>query len=169
MSTLHFVIVTEWMTSNSDFVFWATVCKTVHAMLSDRCLSCLSVCPFCNIGVLWTNGLMDQDETWHAGRRRPRPHCVRWEPSSPSKGHSPSPQFSAHICCGQKSAWIKMPLDMEVGLGSGRVVLHRDPALAHPPPKKMGIAPNFLLMSIVAKQLDGSTCRLHHLQELISS
>jgi len=21
--------------------FWATVCKTVHPMLSDRCLSCL--------------------------------------------------------------------------------------------------------------------------------
>jgi len=29
--------------------FWATVCKTVHPMLSDRCLSVLScpVCPQC--------------------------------------------------------------------------------------------------------------------------
>ena len=28
--------------------FWATVCKKVHPMLSDRCLSvCLSVCHFC--------------------------------------------------------------------------------------------------------------------------
>ena len=27
--------------------FWATVCKTVRPMLSDRCLSCLSVCLFC--------------------------------------------------------------------------------------------------------------------------
>jgi len=26
------------------FHFWATVCKTVRPMLSDRCLSCLSVC-----------------------------------------------------------------------------------------------------------------------------
>ena len=33
------------------------------------------------------------------------------------KGHSPRPQFSAHICCGQMAAWIKMPLGMEVGLG----------------------------------------------------
>ena len=36
--------------------FWATVCKTVHRMLSDRCLSILSVC---NVGVLWPNGWMD--------------------------------------------------------------------------------------------------------------
>ena len=27
------------------------------------------------------------------------------------------PQFSAHICCGQMAAWIKMSLGMEVGLG----------------------------------------------------
>jgi len=53
---------------------WATVCKTVRPMLSDRCLSvcpvlsCLSVC---NVGVLWRNGLTDQDEIWHAGRPRP--------------------------------------------------------------------------------------------------
>jgi len=30
---------------------------------------------------------------------------------SPPKGHSP--QFSAHICCGKMSAWIKMPLGMD--------------------------------------------------------
>ena len=37
--------------------FWATVCKTVHPMLSDRCpvLSWLSVC---NVGVLLPNGWM---------------------------------------------------------------------------------------------------------------
>jgi len=23
------------------------------------------VCPVCDVGVLWPNGLMDQDETWH--------------------------------------------------------------------------------------------------------
>ena len=46
-------------------VFWATVYKTVRPMLSD---CCLSVCPMCNVGVLWPNGWMDQDETWHGGR-----------------------------------------------------------------------------------------------------
>ena len=30
--------------------FWATACKTVRRVLSDRCLSCLSVC---DVGVLW--------------------------------------------------------------------------------------------------------------------
>ena len=52
----------------------ATVCKTVRSVLSDRYLSVLSVC---NVGVLWPNAWMDQDETWNAGRTRPRPHCVR--------------------------------------------------------------------------------------------
>ena len=69
--------------------FWATVCKKVRPMLSDRCpvLTCLSVC---NVGVPWPNGWTDQDETWHADRPRSWPQCVRWEPSSPShKGAQP--------------------------------------------------------------------------------
>jgi len=75
--------------------FWAAVCKTVRPMLSDHCLSCLSVTlVYCGH---WPNGLTDQDETWHAGRPWPWPHCVRWGPSSPSpKG--------AHIHCGQMAA-----------------------------------------------------------------
>jgi len=38
----------------------------------------------------------------------------------PPKGHSP--QFSAHIYCGQMAGWIKMPHGMEVGLGPGDCV-----------------------------------------------
>jgi len=61
--------------------FWATVCKTVRPMLSDRwpvCLSvCLSVCPVWDVGLFWPNGWVHQNETWHAGRPRPWPHCVR--------------------------------------------------------------------------------------------
>ena len=45
----------------------------------------------------------------------------------PQKGHSP--QFSAHICCGQMAAWIKMLLGMELGLSPGDFVLDGDPAL----------------------------------------
>ena len=37
---------------------------------------------------LWPNGWMDQDATWYGGRPRPRPHCIRWGPSSPGKGRS---------------------------------------------------------------------------------
>jgi len=82
---------------------------------------------------------MDQYETWHAGRHRPWPHCVRWGPSSlPQKGRSP--QFSVHVYCGQMSGWIKMPLGREVGLSPGYIVLDGDPA---PSPPKPGGAPNF--------------------------
>jgi len=50
----------------------------------------LSILSVSNIGVLWPNGWMDQDETWHGGRPQPRQHCVTWGPSSPSpKGAQP--------------------------------------------------------------------------------
>ena len=67
--------------------------KTVCPMLSDCCLSC-PVCLVCDVGVLWPNCWTHQDETWHAGRPRPWPHCVRWGPRSPSpKGPRPPPNF----------------------------------------------------------------------------
>jgi len=66
----------------------ATICKTVRPILSDHC----PVCPVCDVGVLWPNGWMDQDETWHAGRPWPRLHCVIWRSSCPhGKGHSSPP------------------------------------------------------------------------------
>jgi len=37
-------------------------------------------------------------------------------------------QFSAHVCCGQTTRWIKMPLSTTVGLGPGHIVLDRNPA-----------------------------------------
>jgi len=44
------------------------------------------------------------------------------DPSPPFlKGHSP--QFLAHVCCGQMDEWIKMPLGTKVGLGPGNIVL----------------------------------------------
>ena len=76
-------------------------------------LSCLSVC---DVRALRPNGWTDEDETWLAGRPRPWPHCVRWEPSSPCpKGAQLPHQFSAHICCGQMAAWITMSLGMKLG------------------------------------------------------
>ena len=50
--------------------------------------------------------------------------------SLPQKGHNP--QFSAHICCGQMVAWIKMSLGMELALGPGDFVLDGDPASLSP-------------------------------------
>jgi len=72
--------------------FWATVCKTVRPMLSVRCLSC-PVLSVCDVRALCPNGWTDQKETWHGGRPRLWPHCVKWGPSSPSPKGAQSPNF----------------------------------------------------------------------------
>jgi len=58
-------------------------------MLSDRCLSVLSVYDV-GVGLLWPNCWMDQDATWCGGRPRRTPHCVRRGPSSPQGSSSSS-------------------------------------------------------------------------------
>jgi len=58
--------------------------------------------------------------------------CVRWGLPLPQKGRSP--QFSAHVYCGQTAAWIKMPLGTEVGLSLCDVVFDVNPAT----PRKKG-------------------------------
>jgi len=67
--------------------------------------------------------------------RDPSDIVFRWEPSSPSPKRGQSPQFSADVYCSQTAGWIKMPLDMDVGIGPGHIVLDGDPA---PPPSKRG-------------------------------
>jgi len=62
--------------------------QKVRPMLSDRSLSALP--SVFNVSVPWPNGWMDQDETWHGGRPRPRPHCVRWGPISPKRAQPPN-------------------------------------------------------------------------------
>ena len=68
-------------------------------------------------------------------------------------------QFSAHVCCGQRTGWIKMqlPLGMEVGIGPGHIVLDGDPT---PPPLKGHSPPHCQPVSVVAKLLEGSGCQL---------
>jgi len=61
------------------------------------------------------------------------------------------------VYCGQTVGRIKMKLGMQVGLGPGHIVLD---GTQLPAPKKGGRAPNFRLMSIVAKRLNGSRCHL---------
>ena len=81
---------------------------------------------------------MGQDETWHRGRPRTRPYCVRWGPRSPSpKGHSP--QFSAHVRCGQTAGCINVSLSTEVGRRRADIVLDGNPA----PFTKRGQSPQF--------------------------
>jgi len=65
----------------------------------------------------------------------PRPHDVRWGPSSPSPkkgGGTAAPQFSAHVYCGQTAGWIKMKLGMEVGLGTGHIFVRKGSSCTSP-------------------------------------
>ena len=59
------------------------------------CLSCLCVCPVCNVCVLWPNGWMDRDETWRAGRPRPGHIVLDGDPKEAflGRGSQPLPNF----------------------------------------------------------------------------
>jgi len=46
--------------------------------------------------IMWPNGSMDQDATWYGSRPRPRPHCVRRGPGSPSPAKVVQPR---PFCC----------------------------------------------------------------------
>jgi len=108
-------------TLNHPIHFWATVCKTVRPMLSDRCpvcLCCLSV-TFVHCGQTVRRIKMKLGTQVGLG---PGQIVLDGDPAPPpAKGHSP--QFSAHICFGQTAAWIKTPLGMELGLRPGDFVL----------------------------------------------
>ena len=54
------------------------------------------------------------------------------DPAPPPQRGTAPPQFSAHICCGQIAAWIKMSLGMELDLGPGDFVLDGDPVVLSP-------------------------------------
>ena len=111
--------------STGRTVFWATVRKTVCPMLSDRC----RVCHVCDVGVLWpTVRRIKMKLGMQVGRGR----IVLDGDPAPLPQRGTAPQFSAHICCGQMAAWIKIPLGMEVGLGPGDFVLHGDPVPLSP-------------------------------------
>jgi len=43
-------------------------------------------------------------------------------------GQSTPPHFLAHVYCGQRAGWIRIPLGMEVDLGQGNIVLDGDSA-----------------------------------------
>jgi len=89
--------------------------------------------------VLWPNGWMDQDATWHGSRPRPRPYCVRWRPSLPKKKWEQQPAIFGLCLCSQTTGWIKMPLGTKVGLGPGDILCLMGTQLS----PKRGIPPIF--------------------------
>jgi len=100
--------------------------------------------------LLWPNGWMDQDGTWHEGRPRPIHSALDGDPARPAPIFGP--------CLVWQNGWMDA-LGMEVGLGPGHIVLDGNPA---PPLQKVGTAlpSNFRPMSVVAKRLDGSRYHL---------
>jgi len=97
---------------------------------------------------LWCpKGRMNQDATWMEVGLDPSEHCVRWRPSSPlpKKGAEP-PIFGPRLLW--PNGWMDQGAIWYEGLGPGRIVLHGDPT----PSLKMGTAPNFRPVSIVAKR-----------------
>jgi len=108
--------------------------------------------------LLWPNAWMYQNATWYGGRPQPRGLCVRWGPTPPQKrGGAPNFQFISIAV--KRLHEIKMPMGTEVGLGQDNIVLDGDPAPLSPK-RGQSPLPNFWLMSIVAKQLDGSRWHL---------
>jgi len=84
---------------------WATVCKTVHPILSDCCLSVLSCAvKFVSLSVMFV----------YCGQR------VGWIKMKLGMwlGHGPG-----HIVLDWDPGWTKTPLGMEVGLDTGGFVL----------------------------------------------
>jgi len=134
------------------FVCYRTiVCPVLSVYLSD-----LSVC---DVGVLWPNGLTEQDEIWRAGRPQPWPHCVRWGPSSPSPKGAPPTIPGPHPlrpsgCIDQDFTWY-----------GGRPQPRRPCGVRWGPsslPKKgtePGL-PNFWPISVVVKRLAAPRCHL---------
>jgi len=108
-------------------------------MLSDRCLSCLSVTVVhcgptfgrikmklgTQVGLGPSHIVLDGD---------PAPTFPKGEWSLPAK-------FSAHVYCGQTAGWMKMPLGTKVGLSPGDSVLDGDPARS--PQRGWSSLPNF--------------------------
>jgi len=62
------------------------------------------------------------------------------------------------VYCGQTAEWITMPLGMDRGRPRPRPLCYMGTQLLLP--QKGAQPPNFRPMSIVAKRLDGSRCRL---------
>jgi len=84
---------------SGTFHFWATVCKTVRPMLSDRCLS---VCPV-SVTLVYrgqTVGRIKMKLGMQVGLG-PGHTVLGWDTAPPPQSGAEHPQFLAHICCCQ--------------------------------------------------------------------
>ena len=64
--------------------------------------------------LLWPNSWMDQNDTWHRGGPRFRPHCARWGPSSPPQKGAQPPIFGPCLL------WLNGWMDQDATWYEGR-------------------------------------------------
>ena len=123
----------------------------------------LSTCPVCDVGVLRPNGWTNQDETWQAGRPRPRPRKGAQQPLPHSK-LTGAGFACVRIIHGPCLLWPSGWMDQGETWQGGRPRPRPHCVTWGPssPPNERGTTapPTFRSMSIVAKLLDGSR---HHL------
>jgi len=122
-----------------------------------------SVLSFCNVGVLWPNGWMDQDATWYGGGSRPSRHCVRWGSRSPSRKEAKQPhlrglraQANLHSVRINRGPSSLSTVAKRLDRGRPRPMRHcvRWGPSQLPPPRKWAQQPlTFRPMSTVAKRL----------------
>jgi len=129
--------------------------------------------PHFSAHVLWRKCCIDQYATWYTKvSLGPGDTVLEGDPASlplpppKKKGWGHSPQFSAHVCCGEMAGLIKMPLGTEVDLGPGDTMLDGDPASS---PEKRGTPPSVRPVSIVAKQSPISATAQHLLKQVLLS
>ena len=142
---ITFCIIHIWFWSNIiDMIFGRPLGFTLCYQTLSVCLSVLSVCPVCDVGVLWPNRWIKTK----LGRSHPAPSPP---PPEKGKGHS-SPNFCPCIVAKRlhgsrwhlvrRLAWVQATLCYR-GI--------------QPAPWKGAQQPlNFWPMSVVAKRLDGS-------------
>ena len=105
--------------------------------------------------LLWPNGWMEQDGTWHEGRPQPRQLCVTWDPApSPKRGRSPSPIFGPFLLW--TNGWMHQDATWYGGGPRPRPhCIRRGPSS---PRKGHSSPPSFRRMSIVATVARLSYC-----------
>jgi len=98
---LHCMLSLRFVDGLIKTAFWATIRKTVRPMLSDRCLSCLSVTlVYCG----QTVGRIRMKLGMQVGLG-PGHIVLNGDPALPPKSGTVA-QFSAHVRCGQTAGWI---------------------------------------------------------------
>ena len=108
----------------------------------------------CDVGVLWLNGWMGQEETWHRCRPRSTPQTGT-QLHTPEKGDT-IPNFQP--CLLWPKGW--MDKDATCYEGRPRPRSHCVRLGPSPPPHKKGAKSPIFGPCIVAKRLDGSRCQL---------